>query len=544
MAYAYLAGVPPIYGLYSALIPLIVYALFATSRHLSIGPVAVSAILVAAGISKLADPGSEEYISLVITAGLFIGIFQWLLGTLRLGFFVNFLSNPVISGFTSAAAIIIGISQLKDALGIEIPRFDKPVETFYYAMTHILETKWIPLSMCIGGMILIKLLKKLHAAIPGPLIVVIIATALSYFLRLDQSGLEVLGDVPDGLPGFIMPDLSWENIQRLIPTIFTVGIIGCVECLSIAKVLEAKHKSYEINPDKELQAVGLSKIAGAFFQSIPTSGSFSRSAVNSDTGAKTSIAGLITVVIVALALIVLTPLFYYLPKAILASIILIAIIGLFNYQEAIYLWKVHRSDLAMMSVTFVATLILGIELGVLFGVVLSIAAIIYKSTRPHMAILGNIPGTSHYRNVNRYHRTEQLNNALIIRVDEQLYFGNCQYVKDRIKEFVKDSEDPIEHVLLDAGNIHSIDSSGLDVIRDLDRQLSDQGIDLYICKAIGPVRDILAKSGLMTEPEKHHLSVHDAVLFINKKKIDEEHDNQRATEAMQANKRSKKRPSK
>lgn len=534
MAYAYLAGVPPIYGLYAGVVPLIIYALLGTSRQMSLGPVAISSILLASGIGQLALPGSSEYISLIIAIGLLIGLSKVVLGIFKLGFFVNFLSHPVVSGFTSAAAIIIAITQLKDAFGIAIPALDQPLDVFIYAISHISETNVFTFLMCFGSILLMLVLRRISRSIPDALIVVIIGTLLVRFLHLDQKGIDIIRDIPVGLPNFEAPHLSVDKIKMLVPTLITVTIISIVECLGIAKAMQAKHKNYTINANKELIALGFAKIFGSFFQSIPTSGSFSRTAVNSSAGAKSTIASLVTSLVVILVLVALTPFFYYLPKAILAAIILLAVKGLFDYKEAINLWKTHRSDLLMMIVTFTATLVLGIEKGVFLGVILSILVVLYKSSRPHISILGNISGTTHYRNVNRYKGAKETDNTLIIRFDDQLYFGNCDYFKERVNEFVKDSDQKVKFILIDAGNIHAIDSSGIHVLKDLDEQLKIQGIELHLCRTIGPVRDILFKSGLMQEPEKHHMNIHEAVQFIKKRQEDENYKNALADVAMQA----------
>lgn len=533
MAYAFLAGVPPIYGLYAGVFPLIIYALLGTSRQMSIGPVAISSIVLATGISQIATPNSIDYITLAISIGLLVGFAQASFGFLKLGFFVNFLSYPVVAGFTSAAAVIIAITQLKDALGITIPRLDKPINVLLYAISHIDETDIITLSICAGAIFIMWLLKKIHKSIPDALIVVIIGTLLAKFLNLDSRGLDIVRDIPQGLPAFQIPELSVNRIELLIPTIITVAIISIVESIGIAKAMESKHKDYTINPNQELIAIGMAKIVGSFFQSIPTSGSFSRSAVNSSAGAKSTIASLMTSLIIILTLVALTSFFYYLPKAILAAIILLAVKGLFDYKEAINLWRTHKSDFVMMLVTFITTLLFGIEQGVLFGVLLSIFVVLYRSARPHISILGQVPGTTHYRNVNRYKGATETQHTLIVRFDDQLYFANCNYFKDRINEFIYDSDSEVRFVLIDAGNIHSIDSSGVHVLKDLDQQLKLKGIELHLCRTIGPVRDILYKSGLMNEPEKHHMNIHEAVEFIKKRQEDESYKNMRAEVAMQ-----------
>lgn len=513
MAYAFLAGMPPIYGLYGGLIPLFLYALLGTSRQLSIGPVAVSALLVLAGVSQLAVPESEEYIQLVLLAGLMIGCLQLLFSFLRLGFLVNFLSHPVLTGFTSAAAIIIAISQLKDLLGFSIPRFSHISETLYYAVEHFSETNWIAVGLCIGSIAFIFIGRKISKRIPGALLVVVIGTILAWVFKLEQYGLDIVKGVPEGLPIIGAPTLSIANAKALIPTVLTVTIIGIVESISIAKVLESKHQDYSIQPNQELLALGISKIGGAFFQALPTSGSFTRSAVNSDSGAKSGMASIFTSLIVVFTLLFLTPLFYYLPKAVLAAIILLALKSLFNLKEAIHLWKVHKQDFLMMLSTFVITLIFGIEEGVLAGVVLSVLAVLYRSSIPHVAILGKLPDSSDYRNVERFEEAIEHEEITILRFDSQLYFANADHFKDSVKSIVNARNSQL--LILDATGINEMDSSGLHVLEEINTFLQAKNIRFNICGVIGPVRDLLFKSGIIKSMGQHSffLNIEDAVEY-------------------------------
>ncbi len=513
MAYAMLAGVPPIYGLYGGLVPLLLYAILGTSRQMSIGPVAISALLVLAGVSQIAEPFTPEYITLVILAGFLIGSLQLLLGTFRLGFLVNFISHPVILGFTSAAAVIIAISQLKDVLGFSIPRFSHAYETVFYAFQHLSAANWVAVALCLSSIVVMLILRRISRAIPSALIVVIIGTLLAYFVGEQQLGVDLVKDVPQGLPSFQLPSLSWEAIQILIPTVLTVSLIGIVESIGIAKVLQAKHGDYKIDPNKELIALGVSKMGGAFFQAVPTSGSFTRSAVNNEAGAQSGFASLITALIVALTLLFFTPLFYFLPKAILAAIILISVKSLFELDAAKHLWHSNRSDFYMMLITFIVTLSLGIEEGVLAGVLLSIMMILYKSTRPHMAVLGKLPDSNSYRNVNRFELAEQTEGTLIVRFDDQLYFANAVYFQDGVQQFVEDNTEPLQLFILEASNMHSIDSTGIHALEDVYKYLQKQNIKFYISGMVGPVRDTITKAGLInTLGEKTlFLNIHQAL---------------------------------
>lgn len=515
MAYAVLAGVPPQYGLYTALIPLVIYALFASSTKLSVGPVAISALLVLAGVSEVAPIGSDQYISLVILTGFLVGFLQLLIGSLKLGFIANFISHPVIAGFTSAAAIIIIVSQLGDVLGISIPRMEKIHQSCFYVCGHLKETNLLNFGICLSSIAIIIILKKITRAIPGALIVVILGILLSYFFQLEQYGIKIIKDIPKGLPIFLLPELTYENFRALLPTVLTVTVIGIVECLGIAKSMQSKHKDHILSPDTELMALGYSKIAGSFFQAIPSSGSFSRSAVNSSMNAQTGIASLITAAIIAVTLLFLTSLFYFLPYAVLAAIILLAVFNLFDYKEAIHLWKTHKIDFMMMITTFVITLLIGIEEGIFSGVLLSIISVLYKSSKPNIIEIANIRGSSHYRNVDRFDDLDKFPNTLILRFDNQLYFGNADYFKDSILEEISTSNSEIKYVILDASQMHDIDSTGIHILGDLDLDLMKRNIELHICDANGVVRDMLYKSGLMSEKDRHHMTVHNAITEIH-----------------------------
>jgi len=519
MAYALLAGMPPIYGLYAGLVPLFVYALFGSSHHLSIGPVAVSSLLVFSGVSQIAQTGTPEYIAIVLTLGCLVGMLQMLLSILNMGFLVNFLSNPVIIGFTSAAAIIIAINQLKYVLGIEIPRFDNTHETLLYAFKNIGVAKLISIGFGLGTIALILLLKKINKKIPGALIAVFIGICLCKFFNLQQFGIEIVGNIPQGLPQFQMPVFDFELLNKLYPVVLTVTIIGIVESISIAKVLESRQQTYRIKPNQELFALGISKTLGSFFQALPSSGSFARSTVNYETGGMTQMSSVIASIIIAMSLLLLTPLFYYIPLAVLAGIILVAIKNLFAFKEAIYLWKAQKSDFIMMLTTFLITLIFGIEQGVLAGVVLSILAVLYRSSTPHIAVLGNIPNTAVYRNIDRFDSLDIDPEILIIRFDDQLYFANASYFKDFVIDIINERQKKTKAFILDASSIHRLDSTGLQVLKEVDIFLNKRNIKFYLSGVIGPVRDRLYKFGVMRESGQrdYFLRIHDAVEHFKQK---------------------------
>jgi len=519
MAYALLAGMPPIYGLYGGLIPLFIFGVLGTSRQMSIGPVAVSSLLILAGISQIAEPFSPAYISFALLTGLLTGIFQFLLGIIRLGFLANFLSRPIVAGFTSAAAVIIGVSQLSSLFGFAIPRDLSLLNKLQYAISNISQTHLPTLYFCIGGILVMSIFKKIHRSIPGSLICVILGSLLVYYLQLHQQGIKIVGSVPQGLPSFQLPDWSIANIKLVFPTVLTVTIIGIVESLSIAKVLESKHQYYKIQPNQELMAIGVGKIFGAFFQAIPTSASFSRSAINNEAGARTGVASIITSLFIAISLLFLTQLFYYLPNPILAAIILLSVKSLFDYKEAIHLWKTHKGDFSMMLFTFFATLGLGIEEGVLIGVVLSILMVLYRISTPHIAVLGQIPDTRFYRNVSRFPDAEEVEGAVILRFDAPLFFGNAQYFKDTVEDLINERQDEIEVLILNAFSITDMDSSGLHALEEIHCFVENKEIDLFISGVRGPVRDLFHKAGFMEKigPENQFMDMHQAVAYFKDK---------------------------
>lgn len=498
MAYAMLAGLPPIYGLYASIIPLILYAVFGTSRQLAVGPVAMVSLLVAAGVGAIAAQGTEQYLALAILLALMVGVIQFLMGVFRLGFLVNFLSHPVISGFTSAAALIIGFSQLKHLLGINIPRSNHIYEVIGNAIANISDVSLPTLLIGVIAIVLILGVKKVKIPVPGPLLAVVFGVLAVWGLGLFENGVKIVGEVPKGLPGFGIPNLNFENIQTLLPIALTISFIGFMESIAVAKAIQKKHNNYKVEPNQELIGLGMANIGGAFFQAFPTTGGFSRTAVNDQNGAKTGLASIISAALIILTLLFLTPLFYYLPNAILASVIMVAVFGLIDFKEAKYLWKSDRSDFWMMLATFAGTLVLGIEEGILIGVVLSLGMLIFRTTTPHMAVLGKIPGKPDYRNIKRFDDLEQSEEVLIVRFDARLYFANVNFFKESIEKEIQNKGNALKLVVLDADSINHIDSSGLHGLKDLISHCKSKGIQFYIAGLKGPVRDILYRSDLLS----------------------------------------------
>ncbi|MFT4762756.1 MAG: SulP family sulfate permease [Paraglaciecola sp.] len=519
MAYAMIAGLPPIYGLYACTIPIILYALLGTSRQLAVGPVAMVSLLTASGIGAIAEGGTELYILLAITLALFVGVLQFLLGVFRLGFLVNFLSHPVISGFTSAAALIIGLSQLKHLLGVNIPRSHHITEIIGNAIGQFGAINWITFGIGIGGIILIKSINKFNKSIPSQLVAVIFGVLLVWGFGLTNEGVKIVGEVPDGLPSFMLPSFEYTHWEVLLPIAITIALVSFMESIAVAKSIQSKHRNYKIVPNQELIALGAANIGGAFFQSYPVTGGFSRTAVNDQAGAKTGLASIFSVILIVLTLLFFTPLFYYLPKAILASVIMVAVFGLIDYQEVIHLWKSNRRDFVMLMVTFVATLTLGIELGIGVGIILSLAVVLFQSTRPHVAILANVPKTDVYRNINRFNHLKEREDLTIIRFDNQLYFANVSYFKEVFEEELNRKTNTLKAIILSSDTIYDLDSSAVHALEEVLEDCKNRNVAVYFSGVRGPVRDAIKKGHLIEKigANNFFLNVQGAVDCFDKK---------------------------
>ncbi len=520
IAYSFLMGVPALYGLYTCILPLILYAIFGTCRQLNIGPVAVTALLVMNGISNLhlADPFSEEFIELVLFTGFLIGVLQILMSIFRMGFLVNLISQPVLSGFISAAAIIIIISQLEKVLGIEIPNFNQSYQTLWYVLIHLTEVHWITFGICVFSLVVMFFLKKWNQSFPGALLVLVITTTATYVFKLHEKGIEVIGEIPKELPFFRIPKMDYDTTIALIPTVLIVTFIGYIGTIGISKSLESKNRNYILRPNQELFALGIAKVFGSFFQSVPSSGSYSRSAINDEAGGKTTVSTLISVIIVLISLLFLTSFFYYIPKSTLSAIILISVFKLINVSEAKYLLTLRRRDFIVMIITFIGTLVFKMEYGILIGVILSFIFLQYYSSKPHIAELVNISNTRYYRNCKRFPEAKQSEKYLIVRFDDQLYFGNTNYFKDIILEYIAERNPLPNFLILNATNMHDIDSSGIRVLKQVHQYLEESSVQLLITGAIGPVRDLLKRSGFTDKLGKNHyfMTIADAVDYIEK----------------------------
>ena len=497
IAYALIAGIPPIYGLYCALVPQLVYAIFGSSRQVAIGPVAMDSLIVATGVSTLALAGSDSYIAIAILLAFMVGSIQFLLGVFRLGFIVNFLSKPVISGFTSAVALTIGVNQFRNLFGVDFVQSDQ--------IQYVLEDIWFNIidfnvHTTVIGLIsvgVIILLRKINKKIPNALLVVVVGILTIRYLGDEFSDVAIVKDIPSGLPSFSFPEMDISQIKELLPIALTLVMVGYLETISIGKSLEAKQDEYKLRPNQELIALGLSNIIGSWFKAYPSTSSFSRSAINQESGATTGMASLVSVVMVLLTLLFLTPLFYHLPKTVLAAIIIVAVFGLVNIKEAIFLWKANNLDFWLLVVTFFSTLLFGIEYGIMIGVGLSLIILIFRTSRPYVAELGKVPDSDFYRNRERFNEVILDDEVLVFRFDAQLFYANASYFIETLELMVEEKGSHLKLIVLDAESINRVDSTGVEMLKERIRFYHKKNILFYFAGVKGPVRDHLFRGKIL-----------------------------------------------
>ncbi|RZC82092.1 hypothetical protein C5167_044876 [Papaver somniferum] len=527
MSYAKLAGLHPIYGLYSGSIPIFIYAIFGSSRQLAIGPVALVSLLVSNVLGKIADPTDALYTQLAILLALMVGILECVMGILRLGWIIRFISHSVISGFTTSSAIIIALSQAKYFLGYSIVRSSEIIPLIESVIAGAHQFNWRPFLMGSSILAILLIMKHLGKTLKslrflragGPLTAVVLGTA---FVKIfHPASISVVGDIPQGLPKFSVPK-SFDHVRSLIPTALLITGVAILESVGIAKALAAKN-GYELDSNQELFGLGVANICGSFFSAYPTTGSFSRSAVNHESGAKTGLAGLTMGVIMCCALLFMTPLFRDIPQCALAAIVISAVMGLVDYDEAIFLWRVDKKDFFLWTVTSVTTLFLGIEYGVLIGVGFSLAFVIHESANPHIAVLGRLPGTTVYRNSKQYPEAYTYHGIVIVRIDAPIYFANTSFIKERLQEFEINIDDGsnkrgpeverIYFVILEMAPVTYIDSSAVQAIRDLHQEYKSRDIQIAISNPNSEVLLALANSGVFDQIGKEwfFVRVHDAV---------------------------------
>ncbi len=519
MAYAMIAGLPPVYGLYAGLFPLLIYALLGSSRQLAVGPVAMDSLLVAAGLGALMVTDLEEYISLAILLTLMVGCIQLLLGVFRMGFLVNFLSKPVISGFTSAAAIIIAMSQLKHLLGTYIVNSSKFHILFNEVFRELHHTHGLTLLLGMGGILAILLLKNWNSKIPAFLIVVLLGVLVVSVFGLESYGVDVVGSVPKGFPVPELPAFSWRHFNVLMPTAVALSIISYTEAISIGQSLDEKNQEDLVDPNQELLALGSANLFGSFFQSYPVTASFSRSAINHKLEAATPVAGIISMLLVGLTLLFFTPLFHNLPIAVLASIIMVSVAGLVEIRYPAFLWVHQRDEFYVLVFTFLFTLFVGIKEGILLGVLLSLILMLYRTSKPHFAVLGKIKNTEYYKNVERFGSdVEVREDLLIVRFDSQLYFGNKNYFKKQLFKFMEEKGSALRCVILNAEAINYIDSTATSMLAKCIHEVQERNIKFYISGAIGPTRDVIFNSSIIDLLPRQHLflRIQEAVDYFDK----------------------------
>lgn len=514
MAYAMIAGLPPVYGLYTAILPTVLYTLMGSSRHVSVGPVAMDSLILLAGVRAVATVGTEHYIMVVATLTAIIGMIQLAMGLFRLGFIANFLSRPVILGFTFAAAVVISIKQVRHLLRIDPESTTGIFTEFGYYIFHLDSLHWPTFLLSLGALIVLVLGKRFAPKVPAGLLVVVLGVMLSYLLHFEEMGIGLVGALPSGLPGFSLPNWGILPLREILPLALTLALMGFVEIYSIGKRLQSKHKGeYEIDPNRELIGIGLGNVVGSFFKSFPATAGFGRSAVNESAGAQTGVAAFFSVVVVISALLFLMPVFQYLPNALLGAIIFVAVLGLVDFGLVQSLWNNDKYDFAMLMSSFMATLVLGIEWGIGAGILLSLLVLVYKTSTPHMAVLGKVAGTPYFRNLERFGAAVDVPHVTVLRFDAGLFFANVGALKHRIEELVK-QKPGIKKFVLDAQSISDVDSSGMEGLRDVLRDLGERCVEFHIAGIIGPVRDKLFKSGLSGEIglKNIHDCVEDAVV--------------------------------
>ena len=518
MAYALLAGLPPQIGLYASILPAIIYPLLGTSQVLAVGPVAVDSLMVAAAIAKLAPQGSSEYLALAIALAFLVGIIEIGMGVLRMGFLVNFLSRSVISGFISGAAIIIGFSQVKHLLGLKIPSTESFVELLTLILGKITEVNWVTLSLGLSSIAillyfnqpLVKLLKRrgwseqriLPISKSAPLLVVILGTLLVSVFQWDRvAGVKIVGMVPLGLPPLTIPSFDLQTWRSLLPAALAIALVGYMEGFSGAQALASKRRE-KIDPNQELIAFGAANMSAAFTGGYPVTGGVSRSVVNFAAGANTGLASIITGILVAITVMFFTSWFYFLPQTCLAATIITAVYKLIDFATLKRMWNYDKADAIAWLVTFSAVLGLGVEKGIIFGAIVALSLHLWHTSRPHIAIVGRLGESEHFRNVLRY-EVKTSPQVLAIRVDASLYFANAKYMENFLSREISDRPD-VTSVVLVCSAVNLIDASALEVLESLIADLKSIGINFCFSEVKGPVMDKLLNIGFVDYVGRDH----------------------------------------
>lgn len=523
LAYALLAGLPAEVGLYASIVPLVLYALFGTSRALAVGPVAVVSLMTLTSVSVIAEPGTIGYLETAMALALLSGLMMVVMGIFRMGFIANFLSHPIISGFITASGLLIAFSQLKHLIGISVSGRSLPeqvislsnnISTIHWptvaiGVSSLLFLLWVRTSLK-GVLTRLKLGPHLSDALvkAGPVFAVIATIGVTASMGLDQMGVKIVGDIPSGLPNLSIPNLDMPIIQKLLVAALLISLVGYVESVSVGQTLAAK-KRQKIDPDQELIALGFSNIGSAVSGGYPVTGGFARSVVNFDAGAETPAAGAYTAVGIAVATLFLTPYLYFLPTATLAATIIVAVLSLVKFKPIIEIFHYSKGDFIAMAATIALTLIQGVEMGIAAGMILSIVIFLYRTTVPHYAIVGQVGTSEHFRNIKR-HVVKTQSEVLNIRIDGSLYFANMRYLENEI--LCKIADNPAcQHVVLQCSAINFIDFSAVESLEMINERLKSSGISLHLSEVKGPVEDRLKRSHFLDHLSgKIYLSQYDA----------------------------------
>ena len=511
LAYAMLAGLPPEMGLYASMLPLVLYAVFGTSASLAVGPVAVAALMTASALSSFAAPGSPEYICAALVLAALSGLILIAMGVLRLGFLVNFLSHPVISGFVTASGILIAISQLKHIFGVEASGHNV-VELLRALLDQWQQVNVITLLIGLGVWAYLWVCRKrlngwltklgMPASWAGlmvkaaPISAVVVTTLLAWGFQLEQRGVDLVGFVPSGLPAITLPSLDQSLWLGLLPAALLISLVGFVESVSVAQTLAAKRRQ-RIDPNQELIALGMANLGAGISGGSPVSGGFSRSVVNFEAGAATPLAGAFTALGIVLATLLLTDLLAFLPTATLAATIIVAVGTLIDLPAVKRTWQYSSSDGVAMVATLLLTLLHSVEVGIISGVVLSLGLHLYRTSQPHSAVEGRVPGTEHFRNVKR-HQVETDEHVAMLRIDESLYFANARYLEDTVMALAARSPS-IKHIVLTCQAVNVIDASALESLEAINGRLKDAGAMLHLAEVKGPVMDRLTHTAFYHE---------------------------------------------
>ncbi len=527
LAYALLAGLPPEVGLYASILPIIAYAFLGSSMTLAVGPVAVASLMTASALQPLAATGSADYVAMAMLLSLLSGAMLLVFGALRLGFLAHFLSHPVISGFISGSAILIAVGQLKHLLGVQAGGASV-FNTLIQLVQGIPHTNGVTLGLGAGSVLFLVMARRYLAPLLvragvstqladiasklAPMLAVIVSTALVALWRWDETaGVSIVGVVPQGLPTLGLPHLSASAIGQLWLPALLISLVGFVESVSVAQSLALKRQQ-RINPNRELLGLGAANVASALSGGFPVTGGFARSVVNFAAGANTPLAGVISAVLMGAVIAAMTGLFHYLPHAVLAATIVVAVVSLIDVQTLREAWRYDKADAMSLLATAVGVIVFGVEVGILTGVALSLGTLVWRSSHPHIAVVGRIPGTEHFRNVAR-HPVAVEPGLIAVRVDESLYFANADVLQDTVESLVA-AQPEARSVLLVCSAVNQIDATALGVLTNLERSLSQRGLALLLAEVKGPVLDRLQSTVFGQRMQgRVFLSTHDAFVF-------------------------------